>query len=64
MMMVSQSSREMMIMISNVQNTMTATDNGNNTDYAMTSIKSIDQQLKSEVTAADISGETITGGGD
>lgn len=43
---------------------MTATDNGNNTDYAMTSIKSIDQQLKSEVTAADISGETITGGGD
>ncbi len=32
-------------------------DNGNTTDYAMTSIKNIDQQLKRQVTAAQKHGK-------
>jgi hypothetical protein len=57
MVMIPQSSMEMMM--SNVQNAMTAMDNGN-TDDAMIALESLDQELKSAANASGISVETIT----
>jgi hypothetical protein len=55
--MIPQSS--MAMMMSNVQNAMTAMDNGN-TDDAMIALESLDQELKSAANASGISVETIT----
>jgi hypothetical protein len=57
MVMIPQSSMEMMM--SNVQNAMTAMDNGN-TEDAMIALESLDQELKSAANASGISVETIT----